>query len=43
VGNREAFVQKMKEKGVAIIEVQRNDHLVYFIKDPDGNLIEIRD
>ncbi len=43
VGNRETFVEVLKEKSVAIIEVRRNAHRIYFIEDPDGNRIEIRD
>lgn len=43
VGNREKFVEALKEKKVAIIEVRRNAHKIYFIEDPDGNRIEIRD
>ena len=42
VGDRKKFVRRLKRKGVPIIEVQRNDHMVYFVKDPDGNRIEVR-
>ena len=43
VADKIQFVKKLKRKGVNIIEVKRNDHVVYFITDPDGNLIEIRE
>jgi hypothetical protein len=33
----------MKSHGVAVTEARRDDHAVYFISDPDGNRIEIRD
>ncbi|UCE20414.1 MAG: bifunctional nicotinamidase/pyrazinamidase [Gemmatimonadota bacterium] len=42
VGDRGRYVRKLKKKGVPIIEVRRNDRTVYFVKDPDGNRIEIR-
>ena len=42
VGDREKFVRRLRRRGVPVIEVQRNDHTVYFVKDPDGNRIEIR-
>ena len=43
VDDRERFVQSLRKKKVKIIEVKRNAHVVYFVKDPDGNLAEIRD
>jgi len=42
VGDVEKFCRSLKRKKIKIIEVKRNSHRVYFIKDPDGNLIEIR-
>ncbi len=42
-GNREVFCKTLKAKGVRIIKGLRGGHTVYFIKDPDGNRIEIRD
>jgi catechol 2,3-dioxygenase-like lactoylglutathione lyase family enzyme len=41
--DRKKFVNKLKHKKVSIIEVKRNNHSVYFIADPDGNKIEIRE
>ncbi len=43
VSNRLEFVQALKRKKVKIIEVKRNSHIVYFVRDPDGNMIEIRE
>jgi catechol 2,3-dioxygenase-like lactoylglutathione lyase family enzyme len=43
VEDRKKFVQKLKIKKVKIIEVKRNGHTVYFVTDPDGNRIEIRE
>jgi catechol 2,3-dioxygenase-like lactoylglutathione lyase family enzyme len=43
VGKREKFLQILKRKKVKILEVKRNNHLVYFIHDPDGNKIEIKE
>jgi len=42
VDNREKFCRQLEKKKVRIIKVLRKDHFVYFIKDPDGNMIEIR-
>lgn len=42
-GNREMFRKKLIKHKVKIITVERNSHKVYFIKDPQNNLIEIRD
>jgi catechol 2,3-dioxygenase-like lactoylglutathione lyase family enzyme len=42
VPDRIKFVKKLKRQGVHVIEVKRNKHTVYFITDPDENLIEIR-
>ncbi len=43
VGDREGFCAQAKAKGVEVIEVWREDHPVYFLKGPDGVLIEIKD
>jgi catechol 2,3-dioxygenase-like lactoylglutathione lyase family enzyme len=42
VGDKKKFVRRLRRKGVPIIEVRRNEHTVFFIKDPDGNRVEIR-
>ncbi len=43
VPNREKFCNSLKRKGVRIILVKKEGGLTYFIKDPDGNRIEIRE
>jgi catechol 2,3-dioxygenase-like lactoylglutathione lyase family enzyme len=43
VGDKRAFCREVVGKGAQIIEVEREDHSVYFIRDPDGILIEIKD
>ena len=43
VPDRNKFLDELKNSGVDIIEVKRDGRSVYFIKDPDGNRIEIRE
>ena len=44
VANRKSFCEKLEDKfKVKVINVSRGDHRLYFIKDPDGNIIEVRD
>ncbi|MEO0128106.1 MAG: VOC family protein [candidate division WOR-3 bacterium] len=43
VKNREEYIKNLRQKKVKIITLKRNGHKVYFIEDPDGNLIEIRE
>jgi len=43
VNDRKEFCRQMEQWGVEAITLNRNGHLVYFLKDPDGILIEIRD
>jgi len=42
VGDVERFAYILKSKKINLIEIERNKHKVYFVKDPDGNLIELR-
>jgi len=42
VADKKRFIQSLKRRKVNIIEVKRNEHVVYFVRDPDGNLVEIR-
>ena len=42
VDDREKFCQDLEMKKVHILKVKRGDHFVYFVRDPDGNRIEIR-
>ncbi|MGB8656595.1 MAG: VOC family protein [Candidatus Zixiibacteriota bacterium] len=43
VEDSEKFCKRIKRKKVRVTEVKRNGHSVYFVHDPDGNRIEIRD
>jgi len=43
VADREIFVQELRRDGIGVIEIDRNGRSVYFLIDPDGNRIEIRD
>ena len=43
VRNRLNYVKLLHKKKVNIIEIKRNGHTVYFVTDPDGNRIEIRE
>ena len=43
VADRASFVDALRQKGHTIIEIDRNGHSAYFVLDPDGNRIEIRD
>ncbi len=43
VGDRQEFCARAKTLGADVIEVRRGDHLVYFVRDPGGVLLEIKD
>lgn len=43
VEDRETFIKNARKQKIKIIKIRRNSHIVYFIKDPDGNMIEIRE
>jgi len=43
VKDKKEFVKELRQKKINIIEVKSNNHVVYFITDPDGNRIEIRE
>ncbi|MCX7994810.1 MAG: VOC family protein [candidate division WOR-3 bacterium] len=43
VDDREKFIKYLRRKKVKIITIKRGSRLVYFIQDPDGNIIEIRE
>lgn len=38
-----SFCRRAGEKGAEVLEIPRKDHSVFFLKDPDGILIEIKD
>lgn len=41
VKNRDSFVAELKEKDVTFVEFQKDEKTIIFLKDPDGNLVEI--
>jgi catechol 2,3-dioxygenase-like lactoylglutathione lyase family enzyme len=41
VEDKERFVEDLKQKNVPVIEIEHSGRLIYFVKDPEGNLIEI--
>lgn len=41
VDDKEAFCNGLERRGVHIIRVENNGRHICFIKDPDGNLIEL--
>jgi len=41
VQDKEAFCNELQRRGVHIIRVENNGRYICFIKDPDGNLIEL--
>lgn len=43
VSDKVQFCRRMLRNKVKAIKVERSNYYIYFIQDPDGNLIEIRD
>lgn len=43
VEDKTRFCEKLSQKKVKIIKVARNGYYTYFVRDPDGNRIEIQD
>lgn len=41
VGDKELFVRMLERKGVQVLRLESTGRFIYFIKDPEGNLIEI--
>ena len=41
VQDKERFVEDLKQKNVPVMEIERSGRLIYFVRDPEGNLIEI--
>ena len=42
VQNKTLFLKKLEKKGVEVLQIGKNDRFIYFVKDPEGNLIEIK-
>ena len=43
VPDRRSFIEELRRKDHVIVEIDRNGRKIYFVVDPDGNRIEIRD
>ena len=41
VGNKETYVSRLEKKGVPLLKLEGTGKTIYFVKDPEGNLIEI--
>ena len=41
VEDKEFFVQELEKKGVPVLKLEGTGRFIYFIKDTEGNLIEI--
>lgn len=41
VENKEAYVRQLEKKGVPVLKLEGTGKYIYFIRDPEGNLIEI--
>lgn len=41
VGNKESFVSRLEKKGVPVLKLKGTGKTICFVKDPEGNLIEI--
>jgi catechol 2,3-dioxygenase-like lactoylglutathione lyase family enzyme len=41
VEDKERFVQDLKHKGTPVMEIEHSGRMIYFVTDPEGNLIEI--
>ena len=41
VEDKERFVEDLKQQDVSVMEIEHSGRTIYFVKDPEGNLIEI--
>jgi catechol 2,3-dioxygenase-like lactoylglutathione lyase family enzyme len=41
VDDKEAFINDKEAAGAFVSRIKYNDRFIYFLKDPDGNLIEV--
>ena len=42
VDDKEAFVRNLERNGVPVLKLEGTGRFIYFVKDPEGNLIEIQ-
>jgi catechol 2,3-dioxygenase-like lactoylglutathione lyase family enzyme len=42
VSKKQEFINILKAKKVKVVEIDRGDHSVFFVRDPDNNMIEIK-
>lgn len=42
VGDKAAFAGQLRRRKVPVIEVVKDGRKIYFVKDPDGNRLELR-
>lgn len=43
VANREEYCTRLEQQGVTVIRAEKEGRNIYFIKDPEGNRIEVFD
>lgn len=41
VENKKDFCQELEKRGVSLLKFEKNGHFIFFVRDPDGNPIEI--
>jgi len=41
VNDKEAFIKEKEAAGAYVSKIKYKDRFIYFLKDPDGNLIEV--
>lgn len=40
---RDSLIRKLQKENIPIIEIKKSKHSVYFVVDPDGNRVEVRE
>ncbi|UCD05129.1 MAG: VOC family protein [candidate division WOR-3 bacterium] len=43
VKERATLIRKLQKENIPIIEIKKDGHSVYFVIDPDGNKVEVRE
>lgn len=41
VADKDLFVRELEKKGIPVLKLEGAERFIYFVKDPEGNLIEI--